>query len=362
MDAKTDNNTLPYKELTVLVRDLQKPSALFYWTDLLICVAAAAIGYYFTLPFPDAFIQTPVIAVIGTLITIFALYRATYFNHELAHQSHNLPGFEIGWNVLIGIPLLIPSFLYSDHRNHHSVDGFGTDSDVEYFPPHLRGLRGALLLLAVSAALPLIYITRFSTLLIAAWINPKARAWVDTHASSLGILGLSRRAAPTAIERRQWRIQEGACFAYLMVSLALLLTGIMPLWNLVHFYIILFGVLFLHSLRIMVGHRYESDGHHSGRTDQIVDSFNFTRNRFVTTALAPLGFNLHALHHLFPTLPYHNMPEAHRRIMAALPQDSLYHAVASESFFRELLRFLMRHDTPPAVSTPLPQYKGGVSG
>ena len=32
----------------------------------------------------------------------------------------------------------------------------------------------------------------------------------------------------------------------------------------------------------------------------------------------------HALHHLLPSLPYHAMGTAHRRLMSCLPEDSPY--------------------------------------
>jgi fatty acid desaturase len=111
-------------------------------------------------------------------------------------------------------------------------------------------------------------------------------------------------------------------------------------------------LLFFHAMRIMVGHRYQSDGEPQGRIEQVLDSFNFTRNRLVTSLLAPLGFRLHALHHLFPKIPYHNMPEAHRRISAALPPDSFYHAAESHSYLRELIRFLTRREDPAAPAVP----------
>lgn len=344
---------LPLKELTALVRDLQQPRASVYWSDLIGCFVVAGVGYYLSTPFPDALLNVSPLAIAGFVMAVLALYRASYFNHELAHHALRLPGFEFGWNVLIGIPLLIPSFLYSDHRNHHSVRGFGNDTDVEYFPPHLRGLRGAAILLAMCFVLPLIYIARFSVLLTAATVSARARHWVDVHASSLGILGLSRRAAPTAAERRVWRIQEYACGAYLAVNGLLLLTGIIPLTALLHFYAILVALLFLHGIRIIVGHRYESSGDPRDRLGQVLDSYNFTRHPIATKLLAPLGFHLHALHHLFPNIPYHNMPEAHRRLAAALPKDSLYHAVEAPSYFAEVWRFLMRR--PQRALAPVPQ-------
>src|SRR5262249_33441121 len=158
-----------------------------------LCLALAALGLYLSTPFPDTVAQGSIPAILGIVIAGLALYRASYFNHELSHQARQLPGFEIGWNLFIGIPLLIPSFLYYDHLNHHAVRALGTESDIEYFSPKQRGPLGALTLVAVSAVLPLIYIFRFSVLPPLAWISPKVRHWVDTRASGLGVLGLSRR-------------------------------------------------------------------------------------------------------------------------------------------------------------------------
>lgn len=341
-NVELQDNRLPLKELTRLVRDLHQPRAGIYWADLICCVLVAWTGYYLSMPFPGAILHGSPLAILGFVVSVLAIYRASYFNHELSHHANRLPGFSIGWNLLVGIPLLIPSFLYSDHRNHHSTEGFGTDDDVEYFPPHLRGIRGAGALLLTCFLLPVAYIARFSVLLIAGWVSPKVRRWVDVRASSLGILGLSRRAAPTAAERRVWHIQELACGCYLLISGVLLLTGLIPVIVVLHFYSILVAVLVLHGIRIIVGHRYESEGDSLNRLDQVLDSYNFTRQRVMTTLLAPVGFNLHALHHLFPNIPYHNMREAHCRISAALPRDSLYHAVEAPSYFAEVWRFMAR--------------------
>src|SRR5207342_1590014 len=161
--------------------------------------------------------------------------------------ARQLPGFEIAWNLSIGIPLLIPSFLYSDHLNHHSVKGFATNSDVEYFPPNLRGFRGALLLFVISFLLPIMYTTRFLLLAPAAWCNPTVRHWVDTRASSLGILGLSKRNPPSPSEVFAWRSQELACFIYLVGVLIGLASGLLPISMVLQFYTVIVILLILHG-------------------------------------------------------------------------------------------------------------------
>ena len=39
---------------------------------------------------------------------------------------------------------------------------------------------------------------------------------------------------------------------------------------------------------------------------------------------APVGLRYHALHHLLPGVPYHNLGEAHRRISRELDSGSPY--------------------------------------
>jgi fatty acid desaturase len=339
------------QQLAALVKDLHKPRQSIYWIDLGLCLAVAAGGLYLSRPFPDQIFAAPVVAVLGLVVAAFALYRASYFNHELAHHSRELRSFAIGWNLLVGIPLLIPSFLYSDHLNHHSIKNFAAGSDVEYVPPELCGLRAVGILLATCLLLPLTYIGRFLLLPPLAWCSPKVRRWVDTRASSLGIFGLSKRKPPSATELPTWRAQELGCFLYIVAMAIAIAGGFVPLETVLQSYTVIAILLLLHAIRIMVGHRYDADGSRD-RIDQVADSFNFTRNPQLTCLMAPLGFHLHALHHLFPKIPYHNMAEAHRRISAALPPDSFYHRAEDPSYFRAVARFIVRNPRPSGDRRP----------
>ena len=344
MDSNGDSGSiggaevLPVARLGTLVRDLRRPRPWIYWLDLLGCVLAADIGLFLASPFPHGFARAA--GWLGFALTVASLYRASYFNHELAHQTRHLPGFAFAWNLLVGIPLLIPSFLYSDHRTHHSTQHFGSGADVEYLAPDLRGPRGALALAALAFVLPFVYAARFAILAPAAWLSPAVRRWVDTRVSSIGVLGLARRAAPSAAERTAWRVQEAACFGYLVCVGAGIALGLVSIRLVALMYGVTVAILLLHGLRIMVGHRYASDGDRADLTEQVRDSYNFSRPRWLVPVLTPMGFHLHALHHLFPSIPYHNMPEAHRRIMAALPRGSVYHAVSGRNFVAELIGFL----------------------
>jgi fatty acid desaturase len=66
--------------------------------------------------------------------------------------------------------------------------------------------------------------------------------------------------------------------------------------------------------------------------EQMEDSINITGQAWLTLLLFPVGLRYHALHHLFPSLPYHNLGKAHRRLSALLPPDAPYHATGRRSF------------------------------
>ena len=62
------------------------------------------------------------------VVAALALYRALLFIHELTHIHRDaLPGFRLGWNLLVGIPMLTPSFMYENvHTLHHARTRYGT--------------------------------------------------------------------------------------------------------------------------------------------------------------------------------------------------------------------------------------------
>ena len=119
------------KAAAKITRDLNVASPAIYWADLL---ASTAIAY--------AAIAAAVL-LFGTLlgwlafvVAILATNRAGAFLHELTHIKKNaVPGFRFGWNLLVGVPLLMPSFLYEGvHNQHHAKRYYGTSVDPDYLP------------------------------------------------------------------------------------------------------------------------------------------------------------------------------------------------------------------------------------
>jgi fatty acid desaturase len=80
-------------------------------------------------------------------------------------------------------------------------------------------------------------------------------------------------------------------------------------------------------MRLLADHHFESEGGNMDLPDHIRDSCNYTSNDLLTRLFFPFSIRYHALHHLFPTLPYHNLSAAHAYLSENLPADSPYHSL-----------------------------------
>jgi fatty acid desaturase len=112
--------------------------------------------------------------------------------------------------------------------------------------------------------------------------------------------------------------------------------------------ILLQGILLGMILSVMNGiqflslHRYKSpDASSHGQLDDTL-TLN-ADNDLLTELWAPVGQGYHALHHLFPQLPYHHMPEAHRRLKL-LPANIAYRATESPGLLQTIRALAERSD------------------
>jgi fatty acid desaturase len=252
-----------------------------------------------------------------------------------------MPAFRFAWNLLCGIPMLMPSFVYSSHADHH-FRSYGTARDGEYRYWGSGTRREILIFPLFGFVVPLFFVLRFLMLTPACWLSPRLRRWVDTRASSLVINLAYVRDPPTAEERQAWRLQEAAAFGYLILVLASLLAGVISISLVIEFYFVVAAVLFLNNLRLLTAHHYRSMGEPLSSTGQLLDSLNYPRPSLLTPLWAPVGLRYHALHHLFPGIPYHNLRAAHDRLIGRLPPDSPYLQAEGRGLIANLI-LLWRH-------------------
>ena len=117
-----------------IVKPYFKPQPGIYWFDFLTSFSVGLIAYssvrflgFLTLGQTAAY-----------LVSVVAFYRAALFIHEIAHfRKRSMQTFTVVWNVLFGIPFLMPSFTYTTHLEHHSRKNFAThhkrDKSVRIF-------------------------------------------------------------------------------------------------------------------------------------------------------------------------------------------------------------------------------------
>jgi fatty acid desaturase len=301
-----------------LVRDLLDPNPVVFWLDLTITglIAWSALA---TALFAQPW-SAPMLA--AAALAALAFYRALSFIHEIVHLRPGcLPGFARTWNLAVGLPFLFPLFLYDGvHRDHHAAAIYGSSCDPEYLP--LAGNRaGILLLLLGSAALPLLLVLRFLPLSAAALASPSLQRWLERHASALAMNPRYVRTVDAAMRRRIVR-SELAILGLWSGALGLAAAGLLPWRAFALWYAIAASILLLNNLRALGAHAYRSDGSAMSREAQIADSID-TPGGWWSELWAPLGLRFHSLHHLFPTIPYHNLARAHRRLMASAAPASI---------------------------------------
>ena len=95
---------------------------------------------------------------------MLALYRAGSFIHELTHiKKGAVKGFRFAWNLIVGVPLLVPSFMYEGvHNQHHAKRYYGTVDDPEYLPLALMHPWTLPLFLIAAALAPVGMLIRFA--------------------------------------------------------------------------------------------------------------------------------------------------------------------------------------------------------
>jgi fatty acid desaturase len=305
-----------------LTRDLHVARPLIYWSDFL---ASALLGY-------AALAVAMTIGSVGWaiaagVVAILALYRAGSFTHELTHMKHStLPWFRFGWNMLVGIPLMVPSFMYEGvHTLHHARTRYGTIEDPEYLPLALMKPWTLPLFVLTSLLAPVALLFRFAILAPLSAVFPGVRTWLVERYSGLAINPSFRRRPPEGPFKAIWHWQEAATSLWAITLLATVATGVVPLRAFLIFLAIASGVAVINQIRTLVAHLWENEGEAMTVTAQYLDSVNVPPPGLLPALWAPVGLRYHALHHLVPSVPYHALGEAHRRLLAAVGEQSPYH-------------------------------------
>ncbi len=331
--AVHSSNDFSLTQARHIIKDLFQPNAAIYWTDFLLSFGVGVVCFHFVLRAPMWSPRQAALFIVAAIL----YYRSALFVHELAHFRENtFRAFRITWNLLCGIPFLMPSFMYYTHVDHHMRKHFGTERDGEYLALGTTPPYKILLYLLQPLVIPLLAIARFLILAPLSWLSPVFRRFVDQRASSLVMDPSYIRPLPTRKALRNCRLQEVACFLFTLGVAVLLIRGWLALALLIQVYLISVFILTMNHIRTLGAHRYTNPGGEMTFVEQLLDSANYPRWPLVNALIMPVGLRYHALHHLCPSLPYHALGRAHRRLMAELPSDSPYRRTVCPSLIRAL--------------------------
>ncbi|MCM8558502.1 fatty acid desaturase family protein [Sphingomicrobium sediminis] len=319
------------KAAASLTRDLNRPNPTIYWLDL---IASALVGYgaLFGAILMPALGQKIVLG----LVSMLALYRAGSFIHEIAHiKKGDLPNFRLMWNVLIGVPLFAPSFMYEGvHNQHHAKTKYGTIDDPEYLPLASMKPWSLPLFMVYGTFAPVLLMFRFAVLAPTSFFSKALRKEVVEKLSGLQINPDFRRAWPQGEFAKQFTLQEVGAMLWSWTLIGLVVSGIIPVAAFVTFMVIACGMMAANQLRTLVAHLWENDDRQPmSVTAQYLDSVNVPPPATLPALWAPVGLRYHALHHLLPGVPYHNLGEAHRRLSRELEVGSAYHKTNRSGLF-----------------------------
>ena len=304
-----------------LTRELSVANPRIYWADFLV---SAALGY-------GALVATILAGSLGWalvfgLVAVLALYRAESFIHELTHVKHStLPGFRAAWNALIGVPMMVPSFMYEGvHNLHHAKTRYGTADDPEYLPLALMKPWTLPVFILVAALAPIGLIIRYAVLAPLSLLSPKLREMVVARYSGLVINPDFRRRPAEGEAKALWTRLEIATSLWAIALVTLVATRLLPMRAFLIMMAVASAVAVLNQVRTLVAHLWENEGEPMTVTAQYLDSVNVPPPGLLPALWAPVGLRYHALHHLLPSVPYHNLGIAHRRLCAVLEPGSLY--------------------------------------
>ncbi len=281
----------------------------------------------------------------GFLVAVFWLYRVGSLVHEVAHLGgHELTAFKVVWNLLVGVPTLTPStFFTGHHRDHHTQRVYGTPQDPEYVVNICR--RGSLWNLAVYflivAIFPLAVFLRF-LLAPLTFVTPGVRNFTLKHLSAFTFNWKYVRPL-NRIDRKTFAAVELLCSVRAAAIPAAVAFGVSEPVRMLQLYLLGATVVVMNQLRQLADHHFEGDGAHLSMSDHILDSCNFSSRDPLTWLFFPFAIQYHALHHMFPSLPYHNLASAHRYLMRELPEDSRYRELEQSGWW-SVARNMLRRD------------------
>lgn len=285
-----------------------------FWRDLLLFAAAGWSFLYLSVAHHSLYV----------IPATYFFYRGTMLIHEVIHLSKKIPGYRFVYNLLLGWPNSYPAYIYDTHLFHHGKKTYGTKKDPEYKYIEFNAL-SLIRPLLIAPLMPLLQVIRFGVIpFITPFMPASFQQKLFSKYSTLVFDVSYERNFRGKYDLKTMMINDLISAFYKVVAVALIVTGYFPVTLLLMLYTIVTLASLLNMYRALFNHYYANEeelplswSQHMHDT-VTVDSFILKHLLFIN------GLNYHALHHLYPEMPYHNLAMAHQKLMRELPEGHLY--------------------------------------
>jgi fatty acid desaturase len=272
-----------------------------YYADFILSLSGFALAFALCLHL------TGVLFALSFFVASACLYRAGAFIHELTHQHQagTLKGFHRLWNLTAGAIFMAPAVrFFGPHQTHHAIGVFATRDDPQYMLLRTDWKLAALVFLVGPFVMPVFCFV----FMLAATLGEK----VDIEGAIDRYLSRKKGAAAGSALPAAFRREMTLYSRYYLLVVGLYVW----LWpeTVLLMYAVQVGAWGLGILRIPLEHEMRAYRDSSDRRDHVIDSF--TVESPIAEILQPLCLRLHTAHHMYPGVPYHNLPALH----AALKQ------------------------------------------
>ena len=345
------------KELHLMTKDLLKVNLVTFWTDLLVTAALAWGSLYLSLTSPDgSFLQ-----ILYFLAAAVSFYKGVNFIHDISHAEKELGHFKTAYNLLFGLYTRVPAYIGGSHNDHHSSAKFGTTLDPEYVPWAHRHEMNVFRPLIASFISPLLVFIRMVIMTPAYLVaGEELQRKIYARASSV-MMNLSYERTPTSDQDLHEMMESDVLCVVWAV-------GAIAVWGMYDFsltaFLIYYGTLVISnamgSFRALANHRYYSNYAKQPAQGQFFDSVSIL-DGILIPLWAPLHSNFHSIHHLMPHMPYHSMPEVHRRLMAHPTWSKIYGMTLERTILSSLTSLYLRARHNRLSTTQVHQSESSVS-
>lgn len=249
------------------------------------------------------------VVVVPYALAAAFLYRGGIFAHEIVHRERDprMKIFYWVWQLTCGAALMLPSArFYGPHTAHHADGIFRTKDDPQYLLLRTNGRLAFFVLVGLPLLTPF-YV--FLQILVASIGGLALEEALDRFTRRHFNFSVS---TPLEPERKTEVTWLSRYYLALFATYAYFLPG--TIW---FYYAVLVGGWLLTVLRIPLEHELERYAASSDHQDQMLDSF--TVETPLAVLVQPIGFRYHTAHHMYPGVPYHNLPAVHKHLKETLP-------------------------------------------